>query len=62
MKKKKLYLFLAIEAIIIALIVVVTRNSYDNTASLVSFPFGLIGDGAVGELHARTETQVEIIA
>ncbi|MCR5721730.1 MAG: hypothetical protein K6G72_05270 [Lachnospiraceae bacterium] len=45
MKKKKLYLFLAIEAIIIALVIVVTRNSYDNTASLVSFPFGLIGDG-----------------
>ncbi len=52
MKKKKLYLFLAIEAIIILLIILATRNSYENTASLLSFPFGLIGE-ALRKLSLR---------
>ena len=45
MKKKKLYLFLILEAVIVSLIIILTKNSYDNTASLLSFPFGLIGEG-----------------
>ena len=52
MKKKKLYLFLAIEAIIISLIILATCNSYENTASLLSFPFGLIGE-ALRKLSLR---------
>jgi len=54
-KKKKLYLFLAIEAIIISLIILATRNSYENTASLLSFPFGLLGE-ALRKLSLRGGT------
>ncbi len=52
MKKKKLYLFLAIEVVIISLIIMATRNSYENTASLLSFPFGLLGE-ALRKLSLR---------
>lgn len=52
MKKKKLYLFLAIEVIIISLIIMATLNSYENTSSLLSFPFGLLGE-ALRKLSLR---------
>ena len=45
MKKKKLHLFLLLEAVIISLILIYSRNSYESAASLLSFPFGLIGEG-----------------
>ena len=45
MKKKKMHLFLLLEAVIISLILIYSRNSYESAASLLSFPFGLIGEG-----------------
>jgi hypothetical protein len=43
-KKSKLYLILAIEAVIVAVLYIIARNASYTGASLISFPFGFIGD------------------
>ena len=44
MKKNKLYIMLILEALVVAVLYILARNASYTGASLISFPFGFIGD------------------